>query len=209
MGTETLVEKLKEPVKLKEYFVDESTRSITYDEAISSFINGIIVSTTKDGKPDIKGLMDKIVTGAEPIVAKHFGDGRDPAWTLTTTQLQAILDTYENPVQDDGKLRDAVRTRLVTEYRNTAENYKTQRGVGRGITAPHEVGQNYGIIVAHEVNPAFVDVVKKAKTPEQLQRALGLVLPGLANNIRQAYDINGKVPDLVKTAKHYAEMYKS
>ena len=209
MGNTTLEGRLEQPVKLKEQFVVESTKSISYDEAISGFISGLSVPTTKDGKPDIKALMDKMVTGAEPIVAKYFGDSRDPAWAVTTTQLQAILDTYENPVQD-GKLRDAVKTRIITEYRNKADNYKNERAVGRGLTAPHEVGQNYGIIVAHEVNPAFVDVVKNAKTPEQLQRALGLVLPGLATNLRQAYDIKGKVPgDIVKTAEHYAQMYKS
>ena len=209
MTTRTLEEQLKEPIKLKTMFVDEEANTIKYDEEISRFLNNVEVPLTKDGKPDIKALMDKMVVGAQPIVAKYFGDGKDPAWTLTTTQLQSILDTYDNPVQD-GKLRDAVRTRLTTEYRTTAENYKNQRAVARGLTAPHKGGKDYGVIVAQEANPAFVDLVKRAQTPEQLQRALGLVVPRLATNVREAYDLTGKVPsDLVKTAKQYAELYKS
>ena len=147
--------------------------------------------------------------GCFSFIGKYFGDGRDPAWGLTTAQIQTILETYDNLVQD-GKLRDAVKTRLITEYRNTAENYKNQRGVQRGVAAPHKDGQNYGIITAHEANPAFVDLVKRAQTPEQLQRALGLVVPRLATNMREAYDLSGKVPTgLVKSAKEYAELYKN
>src|SRR3989338_3721497 len=163
----TLEEKLAKPVELKKQYVTESTSTIKYNEAVSRFIGDLSVPNTKDGKPDIFALLNQIVAGVEPIAAKYFCDGKDPRWVLNTAQLQAILDTYENPVES-GKLREAIRTRITNEYRSAAETYSNERGVGRGLTVPHGDGTNYGVIVAKETNPAFIGVFNRAKTPEQL-----------------------------------------
>lgn len=176
-------------------FLTEMDSAFTYETQIKKRIKGLVVPTTEDGKrPDIEKLIDKLKSDSQEVAKKYLNpDGKDPQWTPDDEALRQLFKQYENILDTDGKLREAVAEALINAYIRTAQEYTMSRGQGRGLRAPLKVAQEYGTAIAtHASDKALVPLIEKAKTPREVVSAFAPALNDTWGKAKQWYELYGK-----------------
>lgn len=178
---------------LEEMLSTEAMNGVSYATEIEGFIDGA-TAPVKDGKQDVATFISDLVEKTQAIAGKYFSDPKNPRWVPNIVQLQGFFETYRNPFDKNGKLRQEVKTALKGVYTNTSDTYVAERADGRLLSKPIEAGKQFGVGGAKATSNKFlVPIIEGAHTVERVAQHASRVVRDYLTKAKEWYQVNGSL----------------